>query len=91
MERLESVLKSCDPSLVEGRQYLKNVRGRGYILDREPQATLSAHTMIGDKEQASKWLEKAAQEHTRFALEFKLNPIYDSLRSDPRFEKLSKV
>jgi TolB-like protein/DNA-binding winged helix-turn-helix (wHTH) protein len=50
---------------------------------------VSAYTMIGDKEKAFTWLEKAVQEHTRFALEFKVNPIYDSLRSDPRFQKLA--
>ena len=50
---------------------------------------VNAYMMIGDKEKAFTWLEKAVQEHTRFALEFKSNPIYDGLRSDPRFQKLA--
>lgn len=50
---------------------------------------VNAYMMMGDKEKAFTWLEKAVQEHTRFALDFKLNPIYDDLRSDPRFQKLA--
>ena len=50
---------------------------------------VNAYTMLGDKEKAFTWLEKAVQEHTRFALEFKSNPLYDNLRSDPRFQQLA--
>jgi len=35
------------------------------------------------------WLEKAVREHNRFALEFKIDPFYDSIRSDPRFQELA--
>ena len=48
----------------------------------------TAYTTIGDKEKAFTWLEKATQEHNHFAVEFKINPLYDSLRNDPRFQKL---
>jgi len=50
---------------------------------------VTAYTRMGDKEKAFKWLEKAIQEHNRFAIEFKINPLYDSLRSDPRFQQLA--
>ena len=49
---------------------------------------VTAYTRIGDKEKAFTWLEKATQQHNRFAVEFKINPIYDSLRNDPRFQRL---
>ena len=47
-----------------------------------------AYVQAGDKEQALTWLAKAAQERNRYALEFRVNPIFDPLRADPRFEKL---
>ncbi|MGI8733332.1 MAG: TPR end-of-group domain-containing protein, partial [Pyrinomonadaceae bacterium] len=43
---------------------------------------------LGDKEQAFAWLDKAVQERNSFALAIKVNPIYDQLRSDPRFADL---
>ena len=49
---------------------------------------VTAYTRIGDKEKAFTWLEKATQEHNRFAVEFRINPIYDSIRNDPRFQSL---
>ena len=51
---------------------------------------VTVYTRLGDKEKAFKWLEKASQERNRFALEFNINPLYDSLRSDPRFQQLAE-
>jgi adenylate cyclase len=42
----------------------------------------------GDKEQAFVWLAKAVQECNRLAWELKIDPRFDPLRSDPRFEAL---
>ncbi|MGH8165451.1 MAG: tetratricopeptide repeat protein, partial [Rhodanobacteraceae bacterium] len=42
----------------------------------------------GEKEQALDWLRKAAGEHNRFALEIAVNPLFDPLRSDPRFQEI---
>ena len=39
-------------------------------------------------ERAFKWLDKAVEVRDRLALEFKVNPQFDSLRSDPRFQKV---
>ena len=50
-----------------------------------------AYTRLADKEQAFAWLAKAEQERNallKYAV--KLDPIYDSLRSDPRFQELLK-
>jgi serine/threonine protein kinase/tetratricopeptide (TPR) repeat protein len=46
------------------------------------------YTRLGDKEQAFVWLDKAVQERNGFVLLFKLDPIYDKLRADPRFSDL---
>jgi len=48
----------------------------------------TAYIRLGDKEQAFAWLDRAVQERNSFALEFKINPIYDKLRDDPRFQDL---
>jgi TolB-like protein/DNA-binding winged helix-turn-helix (wHTH) protein/Tfp pilus assembly protein PilF len=50
---------------------------------------VTVYTRMGDKEKAFMWLEKAAGERNRFALEFSINPLYDSLRNDPRFQQLA--
>jgi tetratricopeptide (TPR) repeat protein len=74
--RAEQQLKQLDESVKRGE----------YAAAAEYAA---AYTRMGDKEKALVWLEKAIQEHNRFALEFKINPLYDSLRSDRRFQQLA--
>jgi TolB-like protein/Tfp pilus assembly protein PilF len=47
-----------------------------------------AYMRHGDKEQAFAWLDKAMQERNQFVLDVKLNPIYDKLREDQRFQDI---
>jgi adenylate cyclase len=47
-----------------------------------------AYMRLGDKEQAFAWLAKAFAERNRLAFEIRVSPIFDPLRSDPRFQKL---
>jgi adenylate cyclase len=47
-----------------------------------------AYMRLGDKEQAFAWLAKAFAERNRLAFEIRVNPIFDPLRSDPRFEAI---
>jgi adenylate cyclase len=49
---------------------------------------LTAYVRLGDKEQALVWLAKTVEEPNWFALQLKVNPVLDPLRSDPRFEKI---
>jgi eukaryotic-like serine/threonine-protein kinase len=49
-----------------------------------------AYNRMGDKEQALAWFDKAVQERTGFAFVVKVNPIYDKLRADPRFQDLMR-
>ena len=47
---------------------------------------------LGDKAQAFEWLEKAYQERHPYLTLLKVEPVFDNLRSDPRYaELLSKV
>jgi serine/threonine protein kinase/tetratricopeptide (TPR) repeat protein len=46
------------------------------------------YTGLGDKEQAFVWLEKAYQQRHPYLVLIKVEPVFDSLRSDPRFGEL---
>ena len=43
---------------------------------------------LGDKQHALDWLEKAYENHELWILLLKSDPMYDPLRSDPRFQDL---
>jgi Flp pilus assembly protein TadD len=43
---------------------------------------------LGEKDQAFTWLEKAYEEHAFKMAWLKVEPYWDSLRSDPRFSDL---
>jgi len=43
---------------------------------------------LGDKDQALAWLEKAYAQHSNELTTMKVCPVYDPLRSDPRFQDL---
>ena len=45
---------------------------------------------LGDKDQAFGWLDKSFEERSDGMRQIKTNPIYDPLRSDPRFADLLK-
>ena len=49
---------------------------------------LMVYVRLGDKEQAFAWLEKTVEERNYLALETRINPILDPLRSDPRFDAI---
>jgi TolB-like protein/DNA-binding winged helix-turn-helix (wHTH) protein/Flp pilus assembly protein TadD len=60
-----------------------NRQGR---LDAAPNFA-AAYTCLNNKDQALAWLQKAYEEHS-VALTSLVDPIYDPLRSDPRFQDL---
>lgn len=47
-----------------------------------------AYLMLGEKDQALDWLERAYAEHSNDMASLRVNPAYDGLRSDPRFQRL---
>jgi adenylate cyclase len=49
---------------------------------------LFAYVRLGDYEEAFAWLAKTVEEPNWFALQLRINPLLDPLRSDPRFEAL---
>lgn len=43
---------------------------------------------LGEKDQAFVWLDKADEERNDYMVYLKVEPLFDSLRSDPRFQAL---
>jgi len=48
----------------------------------------AVYTLLGEKDQAFKWLENAYRERTSRLPCIKIDPRFDPLRSDPRFQDL---
>jgi len=63
----------------------KELAKRQYV---RPFGFASAYARLGEKDQALQWLEKACDEHEVYVTSLKVNPVWDSLRSDPRFTNL---
>ena len=45
---------------------------------------------LGDKEQAFEWLEKAYQDHSHWLLWLKVDPRFDSIHGDSRYQDLRR-
>jgi len=43
---------------------------------------------LGEKDQALEWLEKACDEHATSVIFLKVEPSFNDLRSDPRFQEM---
>ena len=48
------------------------------------------YALLGKKEEALKWLEKTYAEHDGAMIFLKSEPVFDSWRSDPRFQSLQQ-
>ena len=55
--------------------------------DYEPYAAAQSYIMLGDKDQALTWLNKAYDARSQI-LFTKVDPHWDTIRSDPRFADL---
>ena len=53
-----------------------------------PTVFASLYSLLGDKDQAFRWLEKAYEERSSKLLELELDPDFDSLHGDPRYDNL---
>jgi hypothetical protein len=43
---------------------------------------------LAEKHKALEWLEKAYQEHERLPFALRIDPVWDPIRSEPRFIEL---
>lgn len=60
----------------------------GDLGKRSPYWIASFYAVLGDKEQAFAWLQKAADQQQADLVSLKIDPMFDSLQSDPRFKDL---
>jgi TolB-like protein/Tfp pilus assembly protein PilF len=61
---------------------------KGYI---SPYNFAIIYTGLGDKDRAFEWLEKGLEQGTGQVSHLKSRPMFDSLRSDPRYAELLRV
>lgn len=64
---------------------LREMSGQRYV---SPYQFAVVYAGLGDKEQTFAWLEKAFQDRSFFLIWLKVEPLFDSLRDDPRFADL---
>lgn len=74
----------------EARKQLAGLRARGRREFVPASYVALLYAGMGDKDQAFAWLDKAFEERSGYLMEIHLDPMFDPLRSDPRFAALLK-
>jgi DNA-binding SARP family transcriptional activator/TolB-like protein/Flp pilus assembly protein TadD len=64
---------------------LEELSKRKYV---SPYRVGAIHVGLGDGDQAIEWLQRAYQERDAWLIWLKADPVFDSLRSDPRFQDI---
>jgi serine/threonine-protein kinase len=60
-----------------------------FAVEHVPRGALArAHFALGEKERAFEWLKRGIEERDQTVLSLKVSPIWDPLRSDPRYHQL---
>ncbi len=73
---------------VEARRALEKLQHLNRRRQMDPAAIALAYVGVDNKDEAFAWLQKAYLEHSNALTGLKVDPIYDPLRSDPRFRAL---
>ena len=55
--------------------------------DRKPHMVAGGYAFLGDRDQAFAWIDRAIARGDAGIVELRLDPLFASLRSDPRFEQ----
>jgi TolB-like protein/Tfp pilus assembly protein PilF len=79
IEEAKQILRECEEASAHERAE-----------DVNPQALAIIHLKLGDKDRAIEWLEKAFEAHTITPFLVKIDPWFDGITSDPRFDELLK-
>jgi serine/threonine-protein kinase len=69
----------------QARNVLEQLKNRCYV---SPLDLAIVYTGLGEKQLALEWFEKAYEERSGALIYLKVEPLYDSLRSEPRFNDL---
>src|SRR5437660_3804355 len=71
--------------------YLTKLKQFQQVADKtyiSPMVFADIYSLLGEKDEAFQWLEKAYRERSSKLIDLKLDPDYDNLHSDPRFAAL---
>jgi serine/threonine protein kinase/tetratricopeptide (TPR) repeat protein len=69
----------------EAKKILDQLKDRSQQTYVQPSSIAVIHVGLGDKNQAFDWLQKAYDDRSAGLLYLKVDPAFDSVRSDPRF------
>ena len=90
LKELEKLRRAMAKDGAKGywRRKLENYRESAKSGYAPPGLTAMACVRIGDKQCAFEWLEKGFQERDDLMINLKVEPVFDGLRADPRFQDL---
>src|SRR5262249_51757143 len=69
----------------EAREILGELEETAKVRYVSPYDIATVYAALGEKDQAFNWLHKAYDERSDWLAYLKVNPVFDNLRSDPRF------
>jgi tetratricopeptide (TPR) repeat protein len=72
----------------EARKTLADLKERAQQTYVQPIALALIHALLGEKDQAFDWLQRAYEDRSTGLVNLKVDPVWDSVRSDSRFTDL---
>jgi tetratricopeptide (TPR) repeat protein len=81
---------ACAGDRVKAEQMLRDWDDRTKQQYLSPGLRVLLHLGLGEKDKALDWLEKCYEEQDGFCWFLKVDPLYDTLRTEPRFQALLK-
>ena len=72
----------------EAEKIIAELRARSSTEYIDPVFIAFIHIYLGDKDQAFAWMDRGVQERSGQILWLKIEPLFDPIRSDPRFDEL---
>jgi tetratricopeptide (TPR) repeat protein len=72
----------------EARKTLTELKGRSAQTYVQPIAMAMIHVLLGARDQAFDWLQKAFEDRSTGLVYLKVDPVWDPVRTDPRFGEL---
>lgn len=89
-EALQTLRNAYARSGIEGylRKHIELLQQQSKEQYISPYFIAMDYAMLGEKERAFEWLEKAFQERSSWLVEVRVDPLWDPLRSDARYNQL---
>jgi len=83
---MQAYVYACASQPVPAGRALVNLQQLNHRRPIDPLAFVAPYIGLGDNDQAFAWLDKSVAAHSPGLAALKVDPIYDPLRSDPRFQ-----